>query len=440
MKLKESPISTTWKNWSRSVQCSPERIAYPSSVEEVVEIVKQARRKSRSIRIVGSGHSFTPLVQTNEILLSLDRLQGLISVDKGIATVWGGTKLKALGEELLAAGWSQESLGDINSQSIAGAISTGTHGTGVRFGSISSQVVGITLVTAAGDLVECSPDQNQDIFKAAQLSLGALGIIIKVRLRVLPKFRLYYQSCRLSLQHTLESLDELKQKHRHFEFFWFPYTDTVQAKFLNETNQAPTPNSPWNHFNKLVMENGVFWFLSEGARLFPRLSPTISKLSAKGVPVFEEAGYSHRLFATPRLVRFYEMEYSIPAKHLKCVIREIREQIQKHRFAVHFPVECRYVKGDDIWLSPAYGRDSAFVAVHMYKGMPFKPYFKVVEDIFLRYDGRPHWGKMHTLTSKSLPSLYPKWENFQKVRTRLDPQGRFSSPYMKKLWGRGFTT
>ncbi|MED1787850.1 MULTISPECIES: D-arabinono-1,4-lactone oxidase [Brevibacillus] len=427
----------SWKNWAGLVTSTPQQVVYPSSLEEVVQVVKEASQQGKTIRVVGSGHSFTALVETDQILLSLDDLQGVITIDdeEQTATVWAGTKLKLLGESLYERGYSQENLGDINAQSIGGAISTGTHGTGIQFGSVSTQVVGLTVVTAQGDILECSETYHPELFRALQVSLGLLGIIVKVRLRVLPAYNIHYKSKRMNLNDCLNNLTTFTDSHRHFEFYWFVHTNVVQAKFMQITQEPASKNSFWNQFKKIGIENGLFWFLSEGCRLFPHLCVPISKLSAKAVPDIEEVGASHKLFATPRWVRFSEMEYSVPADKMKEVMEEIRECLQEHRFAVHFPIECRYVKGDDIWLSPAYKRDSAYIAVHMYKGMPYKAYFQAMERIFLKYDGRPHWGKLHELTTADLQERFPMWNQFKAIQKQMDPNGLFLNPYLSRLFG-----
>ncbi len=425
-----------WTNWTGNVQSQPKQIAMPESVNEVVQLVLACQKAGTRIRVVGSGHSFTRLVQTEDCLLSLDHLQGIVSVDPASDTVevWAGTKLKTLGHLLHQAGYSQENLGDINAQSIAGAVSTGTHGTGIHFGSISTQVVGLTVVTASGELLEVSEQSRPELFKAMQVSLGLLGIIVRIKLRVLPAYRLRYQSRRMQLEECLSSLETFKTEHRHFEFFIFPYSDTVQVKFMNETNDPPSGNQRWSYLKKMVVENGLFWLLSESCRLRPSLTKSVSRLSAQSVPSVHESGYSHQLFATPRLVRFYEMEYCLPTEHMGDVILELRQAIEQERFAVHFPLECRYVKKDDIWLSPAYERDSAFIAVHMYKGMPYEAYFARMEEIFARYGGRPHWGKMHSMTAEQLHQVYPRLPDFLVIRSELDPDGLFVNPYLAELF------
>lgn len=426
----------TWHNWSGSVEGRSREIIKPGSINDLTKAIGAYGREGRHVRVVGAGHSFTPLVQTDDVLISLDQLQGIEAIDSERQTVavLGGTRLKTLGEALLAQGVAQVFLGDIDVQSIAGAISTGTHGTGIRFGTLSTQVDGLTLVTSAGELLECSSNHNPDIFKAAQVSVGALGVIAKVRLRVVPAKRLRLQSHREKLVECITNLDQYKQQNSPFEFFWLPYTEWVQAKFLNETDAPATGSNLWGKFNKVVLENGVYWMLSECCRLFPRLCKPISKFSATAIASVNEVDYSHRLYATPRMVRFQEMEYNIPAEHFKAIITEIQECITRQQFAVHFPIECRFVHADDIWLSPAYQRESAYIAVHMYRGMPYQDYFQHIEAIFKRYHGRPHWGKMHTQTAETLAALYPRWHDFRRIRAALDPQGIFLNDYLRCLF------
>lgn len=428
---------TRWRNWSGSVSCAPRETVAPGSIAELARTVGEHGRAGRRLRVVGSGHSFTPLAQTDDTLLRMDGLRGITSfdADRGLVTVLGGTPLKQLGDALLERGVAQENLGDIDVQTITGAISTGTHGTGVRFGTLATQVAGLTLVSAAGEVVEVTPESDPDLFKAAQVSLGALGIIAAVTLRVVPAKRLRYQTRRERLDSLLSHLDEYKRDNSHFEFFWFPYTKWAQAKFTNETDAQPTSANLWTEFNRVVLENGVFWAFSEISRLAPASSALMCKASAWGIASTSAVDYSHRLYATPRAVRFQEMEYNIPAQHFAEALAEIEAVINRKRFAVNFPVECRFVKGDDIWLSPAYQRESAYIAVHMYQGMPYEAYFRAVEEIFQRYEGRPHWGKLHTLRADTLATRYPHWQDFLRVRAALDPSGVFLNDYLRQLFG-----
>jgi FAD/FMN-containing dehydrogenase len=292
----------------------------------------------------------------------------------------------------------------------------------------------LTLVTADGTLLECSPEHNPAIFKAAQVSLGMLGVIAYITLRIVPTKRLHLQCHRTRLRDCFNSMEKYKQENTHFSFLWTPHTDWVQAKFLNETTEPVSKSLFWGNFNNIVLKNWVYWLISESCRLVPSLTRTVSKISASANPNMDEVNYSHRVFATPRLIRFQEMEYNIPAKHLQTVITEMQACIARHRFKVHFPIECRFVHADDIWLSPAYQRASSYIAVPVYRGMEYKDYFRHIEDIFRRYRGRPHWGKMHTQTAESLSQLYPHWNDFRRIRASFDPHGVFLNNYLRKLF------
>ena len=429
----------TWSNWSESVACQPAAIRYPQSLEEMVAIVNECRREGRGLRVVGSGHSFTPLVATDGVLISLDRYSGLEQIDVAArtATVRGGTKIKALGELLSRHGLAQENLGDIDAQSIAGAISTGTHGTGLTLGSLSTQVIGLTLVTGAGEVLRCSESERPEILRAAQVSLGALGIIASVTLRLVPAYRLEYVWQRETLGGCLDQLGRNTLDNRNFEFYWLPHTDTVMTKRMNvsQSNTHSQLRHSLRHYQELVLENSVLWLISEACRHFPAITPLASGLIAGLISSGADINDSHKIFATPRLVKFQEMEYSLPVENMAVALEAIDRCIRQRRFQVHFPLECRVVRGDGIDLSPAAGRDSAYIAVHMYKGMAYREYFAAMEFILRSYGGRPHWGKLHSLTARELAPLYPRWDHFQAVRASLDPDGVLLNPYLRSILG-----
>lgn len=425
-----------WENWSGSVRFTPAERRAPASEAEIVDLVDECRRRGLGLRVVGAGHSFTPLVATAGVLVSLDRHAGLVDVDRAArrATLWAGTRLRDLGAALFERGLAQINLGDIDEQSIAGAISTGTHGTGATLGSISTQLVGLRLVTADGEVIACSMEREREIFRAAQVSLGALGIISAVTLQLMPSYRLRYTWEPRPLGETLERLEEYRAANRHFEFYWIPYTGATMVKLMNPTEAPAAPDGlmPW--LQAMVLENGALWVLSEICRLLPPISPAVAGLMGGLISAGEDVNHSHRIFATPRLVRFQEMEYSLPAAAMAPALRKIDALIRERRVPVHFPLECRFVRGDDIPLSPAYGRDSAYIAVHMYRGMAYRPYFDAVEAILQRHGGRPHWGKHHSMSAGELRARYPEWEAFQTIRRRLDPQGIFLNPYLRAIF------
>lgn len=426
------------KNWAGNVQLEANTIAYPSTESETQALILRAIETKSKIRVIGTGHSFTALCQTKEILISLDKYQGLISVnkEKKQVTVKGGTKLKSLGELLFKEGLAMENLGDIDSQSIAGTISTGTHGTGTSFGTISTQVVALKLVNGKGEIIHCSTSQNTELFKAAQVSLGALGIIMEVTLQCVPSYKLLISNSKEKLNDVLPNIHLRNQENRNFEYYWFPYTNTVWTKTTNIVESGePDKDNFLNYLSELILENYSFKALCEIARVFPSSNKMVSKITASSVPTTKKLSRSHNIYATMRLVKFTEMEYNVPAEVYQDVIKEVIQLVNSEKFAIHFPIENRWVKGDDIFMSPAQGRDSAYIACHVYSKKNNSSYFKALEDIFRAYDGRPHWGKMNTLTQNDVIDMYPKFSDFNRIRTEQDPNRIFTNPYLKKLIG-----
>lgn len=429
---------TTWTNWARNVACQPADILHPRSEEEIIAILQRARKEGRRVRMVGSGHSFTPLAETSDYLVTLQNMQGVLHVDKARkqARLWAGTTINALGKLLHAEGLGQINLGDIDKQSIAGATSTGTHGTGVLFGGISTQIVALRLITASGEVLECSQeDANTDLFNAARVALGALGIVTQVTLQLQDSYKLDYRTDKASLEDTLQNLERYKAENRNFEFYWFPYTDTVQLKFSNETD-APVKDSGLKKFiNQSVLENGVFGLICRFGRSFQGNYRRINRLLAGFIGKEQRINYSHLIYASPRNVRFKEMEYNVPAEHFPALVRAIREKMEKEQYRVFFPLECRWTRADDIWLSPSHGRDSAYIAFHVYEGTEHEAYFGDMEALCMQYDGRPHWGKMHTRTAANLATTYPRWADFLALREQLDPDRLLTNPYLEKVFG-----
>jgi L-gulonolactone oxidase len=388
-----------WENWSGSVATSPAEIHAPETEADLVEIVDgHDGQDGGSIRAVGAGHSFTRLGETDDTLVSMDRLTGIESVDReaGRATVRAGTRLGEMNAALAEHGLAVENLGDIDRQRLAGAMSTGTHGTGTDFGILPTQIAEVRLVTAAGEVVTLSP--GEDRFGAAQLSLGALGLLSAITLDLLPAYDLEMVKRAVDLSVALEYVDDLLAGNRHAEFFWYPGEDVAKVKTINEPGVEHRPALP-------------------GATVEER-----------------ETGPSHEVFPSVREIRFNEMEYAVPAAAGPAAMREIRDLVAG-RDDVDFPVEYRAVAGDDIPLSPAYGRDTVFIAVHKYHEKPYADFFERAEAILRSYDGRPHWGKHHNLEAGTLASLYPRWEAFHRARRSLDPDGVFLNGYLRELFG-----
>lgn len=424
------------KNWSGKYQWQPEQLLFPKSEEEIQEGIKKAIQAKKKVRIIGTGHSFNPLWVTDHILISLDEYQGLVRVDQENkqVVVKAGTKLSTLGDLLFEEGLAMENLGDIDAQSLGGTIGTGTHGTGLGFGSISTQVIGIRLINGLGEMVYCSRKKNRDLFKAAQVSLGLLGVITEITLQCVSAYKLELFNRQEILTEVIESLEERHEQNRNFEFYFFPYSNKAWTKTSNIAIGQADKSNVFNYLTEYVLENYLFKVLCEFARFFPGQNARVARLSAESIPNIRKVYQSHKVYATTRLVRFNEMEYSVPIAAHREVLREIRRAIEKHKFAVHFPIENRAVRGDNIYLSPAYGRNSAYIACHVYHKKDYRAYFSTLEEIFKAHEGRPHWGKMHSLRAADLPERYPKLAAFQRQRQAQDPEGLFFNDYLKTLF------
>ncbi len=428
---------TTWTNWSGAVRCTPQQIVRPASIDALIGVVRDTVVRGGKLRVVGSGHSFSPVAATDATMVSLTRLRGIAELDREgrSAAVLAGTPINALGDMLAEHGLALTNQGDIDAQAIAGAVSTGTHGTGAGFGCLSTQVSALTLVTAAGELLYCSPTREPEVFKAAQVSLGSVGVLARVRLQLEPAYVLRDVRKNMPLETALANFEDSCRRHRHYEFWWFPYSDVVATKALDIVPAA----RPRSRFKRVlvdkVLETGMFWAISETVRRVPATARQVARFSSRMMAEGEYADASHRVFPSPRDVRFNEMEYAVPVERGIDCLREIRAFIESRKIRVHFPLEYRVVAGDDIWLSPFYQRDSAVISVHMYAGMPEGEYFAGCEAIFRNHRGRPHWGKMHSLTARELQDMYPQWSRFHAVRKQLDPHGLFMSDYLTRIFG-----
>lgn len=427
-----------WRNWSRELSCVPAAIEHPESREDVVAAVRRAADAGRLVRVAGAGHSFTELVPTDGTLLLLDRMDRVLDVDRasGLVRVEAGITIHELSAALAGHGLALENLGDIDVQSIAGAIATATHGTGRRLGNIPSQVVEVELVTGEGDVVCCSAEEDTDAWRAARVSLGALGVIAAVTLRCVPAFTLRGVDRPAPLEETLDGLDELVDGNEHFEFFTFPHSPLALTRTNNRADAPPAPPGRAREWAEdILLGNHVFGALCRLGRRFPDQIPRLNRLVSRVAGSQTRLDRSDRVFASPRLVRFTEMEYALPREHAAAAVRGVRELIDARGFHVNFPIELRFVAGDDALLSPAHERDTAYVAVHTFEGMAFEPYFRAVEELMDGLGGRPHWGKRHFQTAATLRDRYPEWDRFAAVRARLDPAGRFANAHVERVLG-----
>lgn len=435
---KANTKTNSWRNWAGNSRCEPDLVLEPRSRFEVVEIVRRAAAAGQRVKVVGAGHSFTAIACTDGVLLHLDHLDRVVDVDpvRRRVTVEAGITLHRLQVELWDRGYALANLGDIDKQSIAGATSTSTHGTGAKLPGIAHFIVGLELVTGDGTVVSCSADEHPELFHCARVGLGALGIVTQVTLQCVPAFHLHAHEYPAPLDTVLAGLPESAEAHDHFEFYWFPHTESCLVKENNRTDapvQVRSRGKAW--FDDVVLANYALGSICSVGKRIPSAVPKLSQLTATQLGELDVVDRSYRVFCSPRLVRFVEMEYAVPRAALTDALLDIRKVIEREDLKVSFPIEVRVAAADDIPLSTGSGRDSAYLAVHMHKGVSFESYFRAVEEVMNGYEGRPHWGKMHYQDAASLAPRYPQWDRFQAVRRECDPAGRFTNDYLDRVLG-----
>jgi L-gulono-1,4-lactone dehydrogenase len=422
-----------WSNWAGDQRCEPAVLERPAAVGEVVGAVERAVAARRCVRVAGAGHSFTGAALTDGTLVSLQRMGALLDADaaSGRVRVQAGMTIRALNDALAGHGLALPNLGDIDAQAIAGAVATATHGTGVTLPNLSAQVRALQLVTAAGEVIEI--DGGDDLL-AARVALGTLGVVTELTLAVVPAFTLRGVDAPAPLAAVLDELDERVDGHRHFEFFVFPHADTALTRTNDVVDEATRPRSARRAYvDDVLLANRAFQLACAIGRAWPAAIPSLNRLVTRLAGSSDRVDRSDRIFATPRLVRFTEMEYALPRPVAAAAIGAIKATAE--RLAINFPIEVRFVAGDDALLSPAHERETVYIAVHAYKGMAWEPFFRAVEAVADEHGGRPHWGKRHFQTAETLALRYPGWERFAAVRARLDPSGVFGNAYTDRVLG-----
>lgn len=430
----------TWQNWSRTAAIRPVRMERPRTPEGVQRAVKAAAAQGLTVKAVGAGHSFTGIAAAPGVLLELDDLQGLVSADAqtGRVTLLAGTRLHRIPALLKPYGLAMQNLGDIDRQSISGAIAAGTHGTGARFGGIATQVRGLTLITAEGEYLRIDEDRNSEMLAGAVVGLGALGIVVEVTLQCVPAFVLHAVDAPVPLDEALNSAHERAADADHFEFYWHPHTDVALTKTQTRLPEATRrhPRPPVQHWlDESVLGNGVFGAFCATSRMVPAVIAPFNRLAVKLTGDAEYSDHSHRVLIHRRNVRFREMEYALPAENLVPAFQQLRALIDDRGWRVEFPIEVRFAAADDLWLSTASGRDSAYIAVHRYWRVDPREYFDAVEQIMLDHGGRPHWGKLHSLDAERLRERYPRFDDFLALRDRLDPGRLFGNRHLERVLG-----
>ena len=430
--------NSVWRNWAGNVIARPVRSVAPSSTQELAEAVRQAVADGLRVKAVGTGHSFTTTAATDGVLIRPDRLVGVREVDRetGTVTVAAGTSLRQLNETLSAAGLSLANMGDIMEQTVAGAISTGTHGTGRDSASIAAQIKALELVTADGSVLHCSATEHPEIFAAARVGLGALGVVTAITFGVEREFLLTAREEPMPFEQVMTDFEQLVAENEHFEFYWFPHTGNCNTK---RNNRSTGPASPVGRVSGWVddelLSNGIFQVACTVGRAVPATIPGIAKISSRALSARTYTDIPYKVFTSPRRVRFLEMEYAVPREAAVPALRELKATVERSGLRVSFPVEVRTAPADDIPLSTASGRDTAYIAVHLYRGTPHRAYFTAAEQIMTAHGGRPHWGKLHSREAAYLSGVYPRFGEFTAVRDRLDPDRVFGNDYLRRVLG-----
>jgi FAD-linked oxidoreductase len=429
---------SSWRNWSGLTATTPNEVRTPRDTADIVATVDRARERRTTVKMPGTGHSFTGIAAPEGIMLSPAQLAGIVAVDRDAMTVTAlaGTPLQLLNTSLEALGLSLHNMGDIAEQTVAGATSTGTHGTGGLVASLSAQIAALDLVTGQGEVLRASETENPDVFAVARLGLGALGILTTLTFNVEPVFTLEAHEFPMLWDEALSRFDELSEDNHHFELYWFPHTDRILAKEDNRTLDDPEPLSRFRHWlDDDFLSNTVFGLANRVGNARPSWIPRINDISGRALSERTYSDVPHKVFTSPRKVVFREMEYAVPRESGLEALREVRRWIDDSGMNISFPVEIRTTPADDIALSTSSDRESMYLAFHMNEQTDHRAYFTGVEDILRRYDGRPHWAKLNTRTADDLEPAYPRWGEFQKTRDRLDPDRVFANEYLRRVLG-----
>jgi L-gulono-1,4-lactone dehydrogenase len=429
-----------WRNWAGDQVCRPTLIERPQTRDELVEVVARAAAAGQNVRVCGSGHSFSEAALTDGVMVDVSALSRVLDFDpsSGLVRVGGGIVLHELNEQLFARGRAMANLGDIDTQTIAGAISTATHGTGSTLQNIPAQVAAVELVTASGEVVAFRPDDPDSGvgFRAARVGLGALGAISAVTLTTVPAFALHRVDEPMPLDRVLGDFDALADANDHFEFFVFPYTDQALTIRRNRTDAPLRPRSKLNQLiNERIMQDRVGDLMFRLTARYHKLIPSLARISGRFLAEGDYIDHSFKIFSSLRTLRFTEMEWAVPRANGPEAVRRVLDWIAAERYPVAFPLECRVVAADDALLSPSFERDVFYIAVHQYRGMEWRPYFEAVQLIMGDYGGRPHWGKRHMLDAAELAGRYPRFAEFLAVRDRLDPGRVFANAYTRRCLG-----
>ncbi|MDP3890416.1 D-arabinono-1,4-lactone oxidase [Nocardioides sp.] len=432
---------TTWTNWSGLEQATPRRTLVPTGTDAVVAAVREARDSGSRVKMTGTGHSFTGIAAPEEVLLRPEGMRGILAVDRDAMTVTAlaGTQLKVLNAELARLGLTLHNMGDIAEQTLAGATSTGTHGTGGVTAGLAAQIVGLELVTGTGEVLRADATQNPDVLAVARLGLGALGILTTLTFAVEPLFLLEASERPAGWDEGVAGFDELIEANHHCDMYWFPHTDRMLLKTNNRLDADLSAAEPLGRAREWLddrfLSNTVFGALHGVTNRVPAIVPRLNQVTSRMLSARSYSDVAHRVFTTERSVVFREMEYAVPREAGMRALTEARKVIEASDWRITFPVEIRYARPDDVPLSTAFGRETVYLAFHTHHAVDHTAYFREVEAVMRHHDGRPHWGKLHTRTADDLAAAYPLFGDVTALRDRLDPDRLFTNTYLRRVLG-----
>ncbi|KYH43942.1 D-arabinono-1,4-lactone oxidase [Branchiibius sp. NY16-3462-2] len=438
MSSKTVERQTVWRNWGRTEQARPNEVVSPQSVDELAQLVTRAQADGRRVKPVGAGHSFTGIAVAPDIQISMERMRGLVSADEstGEVTLRAGTHLFEIPGLLAPYGLAMTNLGDVDRQTISGATSTGTHGTGGQFGGIATQITGVRLIDGHGRDVHVAAGDSR--LAGAALGLGALGVLTEITLRCVPAFKMRAVEEPGTFENSVSGFADNVGSTDHHEFYWFPHTDVTLTKFntrlgLDEPDTGPSAVRRW--VDDELLANKFFGALCSFESRVPSVTPALNQVSARVLSARQYVAPAHEVLISARNVRFREMEYAIPIEAVPDALREVRAMIDRRGYRVSFPVEVRAAAADDLMISTASGRASGYIAVHRYVGDRPDSYFDDVEAIMVAHEGRPHWGKMHTRDAAYFAGVYPRFGEFLALRDQFDPDRVFANDYLTRVLG-----
>lgn len=435
----------TWRSWGKNLTVQPAAIVRPENTDQVEQVLRDAAAQGLRVRPAGSGQSFSPLVPTSDVLLDATALTGLSSIDteKQQATFFGGTTIQQISHILEENGLALANMPDFTGQTIAGAIATGTHGTGLGQPSLSEQIIEITIATPSGELITCSETSHPEILRAARVHLGVLGVIVSVTIQCVSAFRLHCAEFREPLERLVDSLPERMSGADHFEFFWMPGRSTVHTRILSRLHRLPDtytrPASPFSRVlrraDDAVLRTSLTSGLGRLASVAPKTVPGLNKLESMSKSSRRYTDVSYRVFTAPRAVRFVSTEYALPLENTAAAFLDLKDLVDREGYTLSFPVLVRCSPPEQGYLSPSASRYTGWISLRQYGKRPYEEFFRAAEQIFLEHGGRPHWGAIHTQTAETLKPMYPRWDDFLKVRSELDPNGLLLNDHARALLG-----